>query len=505
MGDLSDFNELSEIQTFYKDTTILLTGCTGFLGKILLEKLLRACEVKKIYCIVRDKKNQLADERFHQMFESKMFDNVKNKYSNLKEKVCVISGDCLMENLGLNEKDRNFLVENIEVIFHVAATIRFNRKLKAAIQINVKTTKYLLDMAKEMKQLKALIYTSSAYSNCDKEVIHEVIYKNRISVHKFLTFIEDFDEDFVNKVTPNVLGKLPNTYVFTKALAEELLLDYGKLECKLPIVIVRPSILSSAYKEPLPGWIDSWFTIGSISAAGSYGLLRSANSDPDKLADIVPTDYAANCLIASGIKAKEWNMKEFELPIFNFVTSVESPITWGDYTKKCFQMGMNYAPIRCCRYPCVKLTRHKIIHKIRAFYMHHLPAHICDVVLYVFGSKFSVRFFYKLLHNFLDETSYFSTRQWKFCNDNVQKLWNGLSPLDQQLFHFSMKDFDWDDYILEFLRNGRVYLLQDSMETLPQARRRLKVLKIIHYIIIILEYAFLLWIDYLILCYFNFL
>lgn len=116
-----------------------------------------------------------------------------------------------------------------------------------------------------------------------------------------------------------------------------------------------------------------------------------------------------------------------------------------------------------------------------------------------------MRFFYKLLHNFLDETSYFSTRQWKFCNDNVQKLWNGLSPLDQQLFHFSMKDFDWDDYILEFLRNGRVYLLQDSMETLPQARRRLKVLKIIHYIIIILEYAFLLWIDYLILCYFNFL
>lgn len=72
MGDLSDFNELSEIQTFYKDTTILLTGCTGFLGKILLEKLLRACEVKKIYCIVRDKKNQLADERFHQMFESKV-------------------------------------------------------------------------------------------------------------------------------------------------------------------------------------------------------------------------------------------------------------------------------------------------------------------------------------------------------------------------------------------------------------------------------------------------
>lgn len=32
---------LSSIQEFYKDVTIFITGATGFLGKILLEKLLR--------------------------------------------------------------------------------------------------------------------------------------------------------------------------------------------------------------------------------------------------------------------------------------------------------------------------------------------------------------------------------------------------------------------------------------------------------------------------------
>lgn len=34
-------SQLSAIQEFYRDTTIFVTGATGFLGKILLEKLLR--------------------------------------------------------------------------------------------------------------------------------------------------------------------------------------------------------------------------------------------------------------------------------------------------------------------------------------------------------------------------------------------------------------------------------------------------------------------------------
>lgn len=34
-------SELSSIQEFYKDATVFITGATGFLGKILVEKLLR--------------------------------------------------------------------------------------------------------------------------------------------------------------------------------------------------------------------------------------------------------------------------------------------------------------------------------------------------------------------------------------------------------------------------------------------------------------------------------
>lgn len=39
--ELREQSNPSEIQKFYEGTTILLTGATGFVGKILLEKLLR--------------------------------------------------------------------------------------------------------------------------------------------------------------------------------------------------------------------------------------------------------------------------------------------------------------------------------------------------------------------------------------------------------------------------------------------------------------------------------
>lgn len=45
------------IAQFYSGKSILITGATGFMGKVLVEKLLRDCsEVKCIYILVRMKR-----------------------------------------------------------------------------------------------------------------------------------------------------------------------------------------------------------------------------------------------------------------------------------------------------------------------------------------------------------------------------------------------------------------------------------------------------------------
>jgi len=57
-------------------------------------------------------------------------------------------------NLGMNENDRNTLISEAEIIFHVAATVRFDAQLRDAVNINIRATNDLLDLAHSMKQLK---------------------------------------------------------------------------------------------------------------------------------------------------------------------------------------------------------------------------------------------------------------------------------------------------------------------------------------------------------------
>jgi fatty acyl-CoA reductase len=52
------------VREFYKDKSIMLTGCTGFLGKIILEKILRTCsDFKKVYILIRPKKGTTVAKR----------------------------------------------------------------------------------------------------------------------------------------------------------------------------------------------------------------------------------------------------------------------------------------------------------------------------------------------------------------------------------------------------------------------------------------------------------
>lgn len=60
------------IREFYKDKVLLITGTTGFLGKVLLEKFFRsAYEFKRIYVLVRPKRGtSIMDRVKREIFQS---------------------------------------------------------------------------------------------------------------------------------------------------------------------------------------------------------------------------------------------------------------------------------------------------------------------------------------------------------------------------------------------------------------------------------------------------
>ena len=68
-----------KVKEYYKDKNFLITGCTGFLAKVLLEKLLRTCpDVGNIYIMVRPKKGIKPMMRVKkEILSSECFDEIR--------------------------------------------------------------------------------------------------------------------------------------------------------------------------------------------------------------------------------------------------------------------------------------------------------------------------------------------------------------------------------------------------------------------------------------------
>ena len=67
-----------DVTQFYANKTILITGCTGFLAKIILEKIIRTCtDFKRIYVMIRSKKGVSLHARLqNEILNSLIFKNL---------------------------------------------------------------------------------------------------------------------------------------------------------------------------------------------------------------------------------------------------------------------------------------------------------------------------------------------------------------------------------------------------------------------------------------------
>lgn len=110
---------------------------------------------------------------------------------------------------------------------------------------------------------------------------------------------------------------------------------------------------------------------------------------------------------------------------------------------------------------------------------------------------------YQKINKFMSVLAYFGMNKWNFENYNVQELWKKMSPEEQKLYFFSMKNFDWDEFFGFYLRGGRVYLLKDPLETIPKGRVKYWKLFVMHYTLIaVLFFIFVKFLFFLYSCIF---
>lgn len=75
-----------------------------------------------------------------------------------------------------------------------------------------------------------------------------MIYPPPIQPSKLLDASEWMDDQVFDVLTEKIIQDRPNTYTYTKALAEYVLSQEAK---DLPLAIIRPSIVGSSWREPV--------------------------------------------------------------------------------------------------------------------------------------------------------------------------------------------------------------------------------------------------------------
>lgn len=76
-------------------------------------------------------------------------------------------GDLSLPDLGLSLEDRQLIKENVHIIFNSAADVRFIEPLKSSVLSNVVGTRRVLELAKDVRNLKVHTNVLLIYHNMD--------------------------------------------------------------------------------------------------------------------------------------------------------------------------------------------------------------------------------------------------------------------------------------------------------------------------------------------------
>ncbi|XP_046975716.1 fatty acyl-CoA reductase wat-like, partial [Vanessa cardui] len=297
----------SLVAKFYDDAVVFITGGSGFVGKHMIEKMFRSTNVRKIYMLLRAKKGKAVQDRLKIVLDDPLFEELLKEQPNFVDKLVVVEGDSSKDNLGIDEKNWARLTDEVNIIFHAAASLNFRESLKMATFTNLKGTREVIKLAKACKHLKSFVHVSTAYSHATKDRIRgeveEDFYKSPIPPETMIQLAENVGDDKLDAMFEPFMSQWPNSYAITKAVAEELVRVMGE---GLPICIVRPAIVVSAYREPTLGWIDvnNAFGPSGMILGLSLGVMHTFKADNIKI-DFVPTDIVTNVILTAAMETHD--------------------------------------------------------------------------------------------------------------------------------------------------------------------------------------------------------
>src|SRR6267378_437140 len=336
------------LEQVFKGRRILVTGATGFLGKVFLAMLLRwHPKIEKIYLLIRGDRRSSVGRYRREILDSPAMTPVRGHLGAdfdgyVEEKIVVVPGDITNAGL-LGDEAKPFKPGVLDAVVHSAGLVNFEASLEKAVEVNTSGVTNVIEFC--TKAGAALMHISTCYVagiadghryedeipenwcpngrksfRLEREVrdalaaIARVEAESRDQVrHAEFRGDDDLEgaenpresaiehrrKQWVEERLKEVGRKRaqswgwPNTYSYTKSLGEQLVL--GERE-RLNVTVVRPAVIESALRDPFPGWNQGVNTSAPLTYLAGRGY-RFYPAKAELVLDVIPVDLAAHAMI----------------------------------------------------------------------------------------------------------------------------------------------------------------------------------------------------------------
>ncbi|MDX5336841.1 MAG: fatty acyl-CoA reductase [Marinobacter sp.] len=487
---------------------VLITGTTGFLGKVVLEKLIRSVpDIGGIYLLIRgNKRHPDARSRFdNEIATSSVFDRLRSVDADwfetfLEERVHCITGEVTEPCFGMGEDAWQKLAGELDAVINSAASVNFREELDKALTINTLCLENIAGLARQNAEL-AVLQVSTCYVNgMNSGPVTESVIKpagesvprsseGYYEIEELVQLLQDKIADVRARYSGKTLEKKlvdlgireanrygwSDTYTFTKWLGEQLLM---KALNGRRLTIVRPSIIESALEEPAPGWIEGVKVADAIILAYAREKVTLFPGKRSGVIDVIPVDLVANAIVLS---LSEALAEPGRRRIYQCCSGSSNPVSLGQFIDHLMaESKANYAAYDHLFYrqpskPFIAVNRtlfDLVVSGVR------LPLSVTDKVLKLLGNSRDL----KMLKN-LDTTQslatifgFYTAPDYIFHNEELQALSARMGEVDKGLFPVDARQIDWEVYLRKIHLAGlnRYALKERKVYSLRASRQRKK-------------------------------
>ncbi|KAF7146275.1 hypothetical protein RHSIM_Rhsim04G0090500 [Rhododendron simsii] len=469
--------------------SFLITGGTGFLAKVLIEKIIRTVpDVGKIFLLIKAKSKEDAMERLKtEIINTELFCCLQQTYGNAYEafmlsKLVPVLGNVCESNLGLEETSLDEIAKDVDIIVNSAANTTFDERYDVALDINTGGPSRLMSFAKKCEKLKLFLQMSTAYVNGQRQgrimekpfCIGDSIARENLAfetserplpflrVEDELKLVLDSKESLDGNAVAQKMKELgleranihgwQDTYVFTKAMGEMLI---DSMRGEIPVVIIRPSVIESTYREPFPGWMEGNRMMDPIVLYYGKGQLTGFLVDPNGVLDVVPADMVVNATLAA--IAKHGSAGKPESNVYQIASSVVNPLVFRDLASLLHQ-HFESAPCVDPKGRPVHVPTMKLFGSMEDFSSHLWRDAIERTGLNSTASNVPNGTKSKKLENIcrkiVEQAKYLASIYQpytfyggRFDNSNTERLMECMSEEEREEFGFDVGNIDWKDYI----------------------------------------------------------